>query len=380
MLFFCDTGYELSGVQVLECTDDDTPDNGIGVWDNSGPTCEDADECADGSNDCDPNASCTNEIGSFTCTCKEGFTGNGTFCTAVTCDIPTINFGEITCTGAEGSYGETCIVACDDGYIGDTSVTCGNDGNWDKVPSCNAITCSIPPIEAGEITCNSAEGVVNETCKVTCDDGYTGDTSVTCGNDGNWDKTPSCNDIDECSESADNCDANASCTNDIGSFTCTCKEGFAGNGTSCTAITCPSLSTPQNGNPPSCTDDENYGSVCTFTCMTGYAIVGVSTLTCAGDGSSEIGSYDNPPPTCETIRCEDLSLPINGDKTCTDENNYGTVTCPIPKIDFGNITCIAAEEGSYNEICTVTCNDGYIGDSSVTCGTDGDWDKVPFMY
>ena len=42
----------------------------------------DIDECADdGSNNCDSDrAMCTNEIGSFNCSCNDGFSGNGTFC------------------------------------------------------------------------------------------------------------------------------------------------------------------------------------------------------------------------------------------------------------------------------------------------------------
>ena len=40
-------------------------------------------------------------------------------------------------------------------------------------------------------------------------------------------------DIDECSNDSHVCDANATCTNTIGSHNCTCKEGFTGNGRSC---------------------------------------------------------------------------------------------------------------------------------------------------
>lgn len=40
---------------------------------------EDVDECAEG-NRCDPNAACTNTIGSFFCTCESGFTGDGFAC------------------------------------------------------------------------------------------------------------------------------------------------------------------------------------------------------------------------------------------------------------------------------------------------------------
>ena len=40
----------------------------------------DIDECTDGTNDCDANAACTNQDGSFTCVCNTGYTGNGNTC------------------------------------------------------------------------------------------------------------------------------------------------------------------------------------------------------------------------------------------------------------------------------------------------------------
>jgi MYXO-CTERM domain-containing protein len=43
-----------------------------------------ADECALGIDDCDPNATCTDTPASFTCACNAGYTGSGTTCTLVT--------------------------------------------------------------------------------------------------------------------------------------------------------------------------------------------------------------------------------------------------------------------------------------------------------
>ena len=45
-----------------------------------------------------------------------------------------------------------------------------------------------------------------------------------------------CLDIDECSSDVDDCHNDANCTNTAGSFTCTCREGYTGNGTSCSGI------------------------------------------------------------------------------------------------------------------------------------------------
>ncbi|PFX16802.1 52 kDa repressor of the inhibitor of the protein kinase, partial [Stylophora pistillata] len=42
---------------------------------------EDIDECLNGTNGCDVNAECNNTLGSYNCTCKDGFEGNGINCT-----------------------------------------------------------------------------------------------------------------------------------------------------------------------------------------------------------------------------------------------------------------------------------------------------------
>ena len=103
---------------------------------------DNTDECASSTtNNCDSNATCTNTPGSFTCTCNQGYAGNGTTC--------------------EGIY---------------------------------------------ELL----------TLKV-----YHASHDFTVS------------DIDECIGTTNNCDSNAMCTNIPGSFTCTCNQGYAGNGATC---------------------------------------------------------------------------------------------------------------------------------------------------
>ena len=43
----------------------------------------DVNECVLGEHDCDGNATCYNTDGSFTCSCNEGYYGNGELCSPV---------------------------------------------------------------------------------------------------------------------------------------------------------------------------------------------------------------------------------------------------------------------------------------------------------
>ena len=44
----------------------------------------------------------------------------------------------------------------------------------------------------------------------------------------------SATDVDECLEGKDECHDNATCTNTVGAYNCTCKFGFEGDGLNCT--------------------------------------------------------------------------------------------------------------------------------------------------
>ncbi|XP_066021204.1 ALK tyrosine kinase receptor-like [Pocillopora verrucosa] len=71
---------------------------------------EDLNECTDGTHSCDKDAECNNTLGSYKCTCKHGFHGNGTYCTDLdectdethTCDV------NAKCNNILGSHSCTC--------------------------------------------------------------------------------------------------------------------------------------------------------------------------------------------------------------------------------------------------------------------------------
>ena len=50
----------------------------------------DINECARSSHDCHESATCFNTVGSFTCACNLGYTGNGKVCSGACLDIYTV--------------------------------------------------------------------------------------------------------------------------------------------------------------------------------------------------------------------------------------------------------------------------------------------------
>merc|ERR1711881_168936 len=166
-------------------------------------TCNgDVDECTTGSHTCSSDATCTNTEGSFTCTCKTGYTGDGFTCSDINeCASSNACPPGATWVNSDGSF--TCT--CPSGYQLTES-----DGCID-IDECLSGPCS------AQATCSNTAGSFTCTCKI----GYTGDGF-------------SCQDIDECLSGP--CSAQATCSNTAGSFTCTCKIGYTGNGSSCQDI------------------------------------------------------------------------------------------------------------------------------------------------
>jgi cysteine-rich repeat protein len=136
-----------------------------------------------------------------------------------------------------------CAKTCGNGKL-DAGETCedGNQATKDGCVSCTVekgYTCDNAALPSkcidvneckpgGDNNCSAnatcANTVGSFTCK--CKAGFTGD-GVTCAN------------VDECADNKDNCHADAVCTDTAGSFTCKCKTGYSGNGTtSCARISC----------------------------------------------------------------------------------------------------------------------------------------------
>ncbi|XP_030856065.1 uncharacterized protein LOC105436405 isoform X4 [Strongylocentrotus purpuratus] len=358
-----------------------------------GETCEDIDECAEGTDLCHDEAVCTNTPGFYRCACKEGFSGDGFSCSALGCPFPGIvGNGQITPdpTGPSGQYNDGTIITfeCQIGYNlqGAALSTCLK-GMWTaELPVCADIDecqtgdaachefatcvntpgsyrCTCNPRYTGSgimcfsLYCTVDAGMVNgrmvpaplvgdeyrdgDLVSFHCDDGFlmVGSLNSVCEM-GLWsDPFPQCVDVDECAtEFTNDCDANAVCINSPGSYRCECNLGFFGNGQVCIEI-----------DPTSCADRPcSEGVVCTDL-----------------DRVVVLATIDLKNPTSDVItlyKCGDCPEGYHGDgENCVDidecaENTFECAT---------NAQCINLP-GTY--MCT--CNEGYYGDGKVCIRID----------
>ena len=71
-----------------------------------------------------------------------------------------------------------------------------------------------------------------------------------------------------------------------------------------TVIECPALADLTNGAvvyASDMTDPYDFGTTATYSCNSGYSLVGDEVRTCGGDGSSITGEWDLSEPTCERM-------------------------------------------------------------------------------
>ncbi len=120
-------------------------------------TCTDINECAAaGGNDCDPHATCANTPGSFSCTCKTGYSGNGKQCADVDeCAAGGGNncSAHATCANTPGSFSCTCKA----GYSGDGK-SCVRTSCVNVSSGCGANDdcCAAPTVTGGMFTMGSS--------------------------------------------------------------------------------------------------------------------------------------------------------------------------------------------------------------------------------
>ena len=321
----------------------------------NGTDCENSNECGtdtagvlggvtDGfwdTHNCDANANCTDNVGSFDCACNDGYSGNGTFCEDVNeCDDAALNqcHADSDCMNLDGGYNCTCH----DGYV---------DNNGDGFNCTDFDECA----DASFNDCADHAICMNEPGTYSC--------SCTLGYDGNG---TVCEDIDECDDAngtgqVHDCDANAGCTNTDGAWNCTCNDGYFGDG-----VTCEDFDECDDANVAGIFDDCSADAACNNT-------IGSFECTC-NDG------YIGNGTVCEDVdECDELDV-CHAEASC---HNYpGSFNCTCNDGWEGDgLTCTDIDECvnethdcHANATCTnidasweCECNVGYAGNGTTVC-------------
>ncbi|GAA6093773.1 uncharacterized protein LOC113647597 [Tachysurus ichikawai] len=382
--YSCDEGYNLVGAKTTQC-------GGTEAWSNKPPTCELV-QCFGLNVTLHGTIQCNHPIEPFSyqssCefSCEEGYKLTGSSysllmcnasgqwndsqptCEAVRC--PTLEKpvdGEMICSG--DSYGSSCTFSCNVGFrlLGTSELTCTKTAQWNQeTPSCKAVQCpALQTPQNGIVSCTDQTLSKGSICSFTCSEGFImeGALSTECTDAGEWSTNiPSCTAV-RCPTLEKPVDGEMICSGDSYGSSCTfsCNVGFRLLGTSeltctktaqwnqetpsCKAVQCPALQTPQNG-IVSCTDQTlSKGSICSFTCSEGFIMEGALSTEC-----TDTGEWSTNIPSCTEVRCPDLQKPNNGLINCSSE--------PL-----------------FNTTCSFSCLDDYQlqGHEMVLCSLNGNW-------
>ena len=204
---------------------------------------------------CDTNASCVAGSDQLrNCVCKNGYTGTGKTCTAVSCPAPTIENG--TVSALEGStFGHTATYRCNTGYEqasgGSWTRTCGANMQWSGTqPTCRLVNCGSPPAASANGSVSAPQTTYGAQARYTCAAGYAPrESTITCAASGSWSgAAPTCratcgNGVRDANEDCDPMIAGTSIWN-CDPVTCRSRTAYApcagntGSGTSLQGIGC----------------------------------------------------------------------------------------------------------------------------------------------
>ncbi|KAM6326967.1 P-selectin-like isoform 2-T2 [Podargus strigoides] len=461
--FSCQTGFVLTGPESRECT-------ATGTWTEDAPQCK-AMTCPVLSAPDQGDLNCSHLHGDFafdsTCafSCQTGFvlmgperrkctatgtwTGDSSRCEAIACPVLSApDRGNLNCSHLhrDFAFGSTCVLSCQTGFVltGPESRECTATGTWTgDVPHCEAIACPVLSApDQGNLNCSHLhrDFSFGSTCAFSCQTGFvlTGPESRECTATGTWTgDVPHCEAV-TCPVLSAPERGNLNCSHLHGHFafgsTCafSCQTGFVlmgpdtrectatgtwtGGSPHCEAVTCPVLSAPDRGNL-SCSHlhgDFAFGSMCAFSCQTGFVLTGPESRECTATGT-----WTGDSPHCEAIQCPALATPKMGQAACSHlhgDFTFGStcafscqtgfvlmgpktrectatgtwtgvapqckaISCPaLDPPNRAQLSCSHVHGNfTYNSMCTFSCDEGFVrvGAEVLRCAATGNWTRHP---
>nr|XP_039262624.1 P-selectin-like isoform X1 [Styela clava] len=264
-------------------------------------------------------------------------------CEQIVCEPRgTVEGGTVKCTN--GNLAKSiCTVECElFRTIINTPVSiCLDSGEWSApLATCQRQQCrNRSRVVGGTVTCTD-ESYARSVCTVSCNDGkeVKGTATSSCLRSSEWSEPlATCDDI-LCSPRTAIIGGTVECTNsNIARSICTtiCHTGRIMIGTpsstclnsaewsldlpTCQKIVCPPRTSVDNG-IISCTDEFFYESECTVACEVFYDIVGDESSECM-----ESGSWSVDLPICNKRMCPQREKMVDGQVTCSNENNINSV-------------------------------------------------------
>ncbi|XP_064397072.1 CUB and sushi domain-containing protein 3-like isoform X2 [Halichondria panicea] len=309
---------------------------------------------------------------SRTCQANGQWSSRAPLCKAVDCgDLSEPDNGFIAINST--TFTSTASYSCATGHelVGNDTRTCVASGNWSgNQPQCGVVNCGLlESPRQGHVTITTS--VYLSLAIYSCDTGYMNTSNLVrvCEASGQWSSTkPNCTDIDECFLSEDDCHSNASCTNTLGGFSCSCQLGFQGDGQTCLDINECSL------DKTNCSQGcENSVGSFQCVCNQGYRL--------AHDGQ-----------LCNNINeCEDGTHGCHANANCMDTEGSFTCSCKegftgegfnCTAIDCGRLEApqngaisLANSSTRFSSVAIYSCLRGFnmIGEASRVCLVSGGW-------
>ena len=226
----CKAGFVGSG-KICQCPD--------GFQRTESDLCVDKNECLSQTDQCDDNAECLNAVGSYTCSCIEGYYGTGRICAQGQCK-------DSSCPENQVCVSSTSILCkCKDGFEMKNATCVDVDECSENQDQCHKNAKCLNVI--GTYNCFCEEGFVgngqvcnegqcdDKLCPVTENKVCAHSTSTSCDCIGGYQKVnSSCIDINECASNLNVCPETSQCRNEPGGYSCACLSGFEGD--NCTNI------------------------------------------------------------------------------------------------------------------------------------------------